>query len=57
MSSTVPRQVVQKFQAGVVAPMQILNNQQHRLFCSKSCKELRQGSEDAAFLLFRLNWY
>ena len=30
--STAPRQVMEKVQAGLVTPMQVLNDQQHRLF-------------------------
>src|SRR6266487_2060977 len=56
MSSTVPGKIVEKFQAGIVTPMQVLNNQQKRLFCSQAYEAMCQCGEDATLFLFRLNW-
>src|SRR5205823_13152318 len=52
--STVPRQVMEKFQAGLVTPMQVLYDQQHRLFGCLAEEELSQGGEETTFLLRRL---
>src|SRR5216684_3782889 len=52
LSSTASRQVMQEFQAGLVTPMNIFNDEQHRLFGGLTCKELRQRCKEAAFLLF-----
>src|SRR5437870_401571 len=51
-SSTAPRQVMEKFQAGLVTPMYIFDDEQHWLFGGLTCKELRQSGKEAAFLLF-----
>ena len=55
-SSTAPRQVMEKFQAGLVTPMQVLNDQQPRLFGCRTEEEMSQGGEETTFLLLRIKW-
>jgi hypothetical protein len=50
--SAAPRQVMEEFQAGLITPMNIFNDEQHWLFGGLTCKELRQRGKEAAFLLF-----
>src|SRR6266568_4894699 len=55
-SSTASRQVMEKFQAGLVTPMQVLNDQQRRLFGCLAEEEMSQGGEETTFLLLRSKW-
>src|SRR6266581_3394849 len=55
-SSTAPRQVMEKVQAGLVTPMQVLNDQQPRLFGCRTEEEMSQGGEETTFLLLRIKW-
>src|SRR2546430_1869519 len=57
VSSTTPGEIMEKFQASIVAPVQVLNDQQKRLLCSQACEALCQGCEDATLFLFWLQWY
>ena len=59
MSSALPCQRLQEFQAGIVAPMHIFKDEQYGLFDGLARKEVRQGSEEAAFLPFgiRRAWW
>src|SRR5690242_7550507 len=52
MSGTAPCQVMEPFQAGIVAPMHILNDQHDRLFGAQSGKPACQCLKEATFLLF-----
>jgi hypothetical protein len=54
MSRTPPRQVEEKFQAGIITPVQILDDEQQGLLCSLVQEEVSQGCKEAAFLLFRV---
>src|SRR5206468_7250547 len=53
---TAPRQVMEKVQAGLVTPMQVLNDQQPRLFGCRTEEEMSQGGEETTFLLLRIKW-
>src|SRR6266516_917869 len=53
-SSTAPRQVMEKVQAGLVTPMQVLNDQQRRLFGCLAEEEMSQGGEKTTFLVLRI---
>src|SRR5213595_1953028 len=44
--STAPRQVMEKVQAGLVTPMQVLNDQQRRLVGCRTQEEMSQGGEE-----------
>src|SRR6266851_2232063 len=48
------RQVEQAFQARVVTPMHIFDDQEQRLMRRQACKEECEGLEEPAFLLFRV---
>src|SRR5207302_7054813 len=52
--STAPCQVMEKVQAGLVTPMQVLHDQQRRLFGGQSGEPSCQCLEEATFLLFWL---
>ena len=52
LSSTTPRHILEQFQAGIVTPMHILDDEQQGLLCCLTQEEVRQGGEEAAFLLF-----
>ena len=52
LSSTAPCEILEKFQTGIIAPMHIFNDQQQGLLCRLAQEEMRQGGEEAAFLLF-----
>src|ERR1700686_126151 len=52
MSGAAPCQVVKKFQTGVIAPVQVLYDQQNGLFDCLRRNEVSQNLEAAAFLLF-----
>src|SRR6266700_4388689 len=54
--STAPCQVMEKVQAGLVTPMQVLNDQQRRLLGCLAEEELSQGGEEATFLVLRIKW-
>jgi hypothetical protein len=47
------RQVMEKFQARLIAPVHIFYDEQYSLLPGLTDEELRKGSEEAAFLLFR----
>src|SRR5881227_3860892 len=55
-SRTAPRQEMEKFQAGLVTPMQVLNDQQHRVCGCLVEEELSQGGEEPTFLVLRSKW-
>src|SRR6266550_7034722 len=55
-SRTAPRQVMEKVQAGLVTPMQVLHDQQRRLLGCLAEEELSQGGEETTFLLLRIRW-
>src|SRR6266568_3198702 len=52
--STAPRQVMEKVQAGLVTPMQVLHDQQRRLFGGLAEEEMSQGGEKTTFLVLRI---
>jgi hypothetical protein len=54
MSRTAPRQVVEEFQAGIIAPMNIFNDERHWPSAGLIHEELGQRRKEAAFLLFRI---
>ena len=43
---------MEKVQARLITPMDILDDEQHRLFAGLTCEELRKRGKEAAFLLF-----
>ncbi len=49
--STSPRQVQQEFKAGVVAPVEIFNDEQQGLVCGLLGKKMEQQGKETAFLL------
>src|SRR5205823_13883599 len=51
---TAPRQVMEEVQAGIVAPMQDLKDQQRRLFGCLAEEEMSQGGEKTTFLVLRI---
>ena len=53
-SRAAPRQVMEKVQAGLVTPMQVLNDQQRRLFGCLAEEEMSQGGEKTTFLVLRI---
>src|SRR2546429_5603095 len=55
-SSTAPCQVMEKVQAGLVTPMQVLNDQQHGLLGGLAEEEMSQGGEKTTFLVLRIKW-
>ena len=48
---TSSRQVQQEFEAGLVAPVEIFENEQQRLACGLLCKKLQQQGKQTALLL------
>src|SRR5437588_3146317 len=53
-SRTAPRQEMEKFQAGLVTPMQVLNDQQRRMFGCLAEEEMSQGGEKTTFVVLRI---
>src|SRR2546421_5156812 len=51
-----PRQVMEKVQAGLVTPMQVLHDQKHWLSACLAEEEMSQGGEETTFLLLRSKW-
>jgi len=49
--STSSRQVHQEFKAGVVAPVEIFNDEQQGLVCGLLSKKMQQQGKETAFLL------
>ena len=43
LSSTAPRQIMEEFQAGIITPMHILNDEQQGLLCGLAQEERAQG--------------
>src|ERR1700730_8599151 len=52
MGNYVTRQVQQKLQTGVVTPVRIFDDEEQRRSCRQASKELFEGLEEAALLLF-----
>ena len=50
LGGDVARQVKEKFEAGIIAPMQILDDDEQRMMSGKADEELGEGVEQAAFL-------
>ena len=51
---TASRQVMEEFQAGIITPMQVLDDEQQGLHCCLAQEEVSQGGEETAFLLLRI---
>ena len=57
MRRRAPRQSMEKVQAGVVAPVNIFNDEKDRRVLRKIKEKLRQHCEETTFFLFRFEWW